>query len=130
MRRAAILCLMLASPAWAEAPLSVEALDRLVTGRTLTYAQDGEIYGVERYLPGRRVIWAFTEDECRFGTYHAQGDEICFLYEGDPNQHCWTFHMQDGRLGARYAGDPEGTELSAVEDSAAGLPCPGPDVGA
>ena len=41
--------------------LSPEEFERATEGRTLFYANDGQIYGVEEYLPGRRVIWSFDD---------------------------------------------------------------------
>ena len=47
-------------------PLSAEAFEAYTTGKTLTYATRGAStpYGVEEYLPGRRVVWSFVGGEC------------------------------------------------------------------
>ena len=47
----------------AEGPIvSGEAFDAATRGRTFFYTRDGLPYGAEQYLPGQRVIWAFTGD--------------------------------------------------------------------
>ncbi|QYK41240.1 MAG: hypothetical protein KF887_17995 [Paracoccaceae bacterium] len=114
----------------ADAPLTAEQFEALTTGRTLTYALGGEIYGIEEYRPGRRVLWAFRGDECREGTWYPQGPEICFVYTYDPTPQCWLFHQRAGGLTARFTGDPQGAELSVVAESDGPLICAGPDVGA
>ena len=58
------LCALIALPLAAQdlgLPVTGPEFDAYVTGRTLTYAAAGQIYGTEAYLPGRRVIWAFTQ---------------------------------------------------------------------
>jgi|LauGreDrversion4_2_1035121.scaffolds.fasta_scaffold1003611_2 hypothetical protein len=127
-----VLGLALAAPLAAAAaePMTAEEFDAYATGKTLSYALGDEIWGTEQYLPGRRVIWAFSQDECQYGTWYPQGDEICFVYDNDPTPQCWTFWQQGGGLRARFAGDPAGTELAEVGQSSDPLVCPGPDVGA
>tara|TARA_R110002096_G_scaffold33400_5_gene96589 strand:+ start:399 stop:872 length:474 start_codon:yes stop_codon:yes gene_type:complete len=100
-----------------------------VTGKTLTYAAGGQIYGVEQYLPGRRVRWAFVDDTCRIGQWYAADRQICFVYENDATPQCWTFQLQDGRLRARYISDPPRTDLAEVAQTEKPLQCTGPDVG-
>ncbi len=101
-----------------------------VTGRTLTYSQDGRIYGIEQYLPGRRVRWRFVDDECLDGRwFEKEAGMICFVYEYDPDEHCWHFRDDGGRLGALSVDDAPGTALSEVAQSPTGLACPGPGVG-
>ncbi|MEY4983493.1 MAG: hypothetical protein RIR62_1759 [Pseudomonadota bacterium] len=111
-------------------PMTAEAFEAYATGRTLSYAQGAQVWGSEQYLPGRRVIWAFADGACQHGTWYPQGEEICFVYEGDPAPQCWTFWQQADGLRARFAGDPSGTELAEVAQSEKPLSCPGPDVGA
>lgn len=114
----------------AQEPMTAEEFDAYATGKTLSYAQGAEIWGTEQYLPGRRVVWAFSADECQYGTWYPQGDEICFVYDNDPTPQCWTFWKQGSGLRARFMGDPDGTELAEVDQSDEPLACPGPDVGA
>lgn len=124
------LLLLLALPVQAaDAPMSASDFEAYSTGKTLTYALGGEVYGAEQYLPGRKVIWAFKGQECRRGWWYEKGSEVCFIYDdGDPQ--CWTFQHGAGGLRAHFAGDPEGSELAAVSESNQPLICAGPDVGA
>lgn len=113
----------------AEPPLTADQFEAMTTGRTLTYALGGEVYGIEQYKPGRRVMWAFRDDDCREGVWYPQGEEICFVYEHDPTPQCWLFHARPGGMTARFMGDPQGSELSVVAESTDPLLCAGPDVG-
>jgi hypothetical protein len=111
-------------------PLSGTAFDALTRGRTLTYGIGGTPYGVEQYLPGRRVIWAFLGEPCRFGTWsEPEPGTICFVYDHDPAPQCWRFFLEDGRLRAQFLGDPPGADLIQVDESDQPMQCPGPQVG-
>jgi hypothetical protein len=127
--RAFALCLLLATPALAENPMTGAEFEAYATGKTLTYGLGGVVYGIEQYLPGRRVLWAFEGDICRDGYWYEQDQEICFVYEDDPTPQCWTFLQTDKGLRARFTGDPQGADLSEVGQSATPLICAGPDVG-
>lgn len=136
MRAACPSALMLAAaiatvalPALAETAMTADEFEAYATGKTLTYAYGDEIFGTEQYLAGRRVLWAFTGDECRKGSWYADGEQICFVYEDDGVPQCWVFFRDADGLRALYAGDPVGSELSEVEQSPEPLACPGPDVG-
>lgn len=113
----------------ANPPISIEEFDAHVIGRTLTYSQYGQIYGIEEYLPGRKVRWKFAEDLCQYGSWHAKGDLICFSYEYDQTEHCWQFWREGDGLKALSTTDQPGDELSEVAQSDRGLNCAGPDVG-
>jgi hypothetical protein len=112
-----------------ETPMSAEEFDAYVTGKTLTYSQFGQVFGIEEYLPGRKVRWKFTEDECQYGSWYPKDDLICFLYEYDPVEHCWSFWREGDGLRALSVNDLPGAELSEVAQTQNGLNCPGPDVG-
>jgi len=122
------LFLALALPASAAEPVGVAEFEAFATGKTLSYAVGGTVYGAEQYLPGRRVIWAFRGQECRKGFWYEEAGQICFVYEDEPDAQCWTFSRDGDRLQARFSGDPEGAEAVQVQESAA-LACPGPDLG-
>ena len=110
--------------------LSPEAFESFATGYTLTFHLGGAPYGVEQYLPGRRVIWAFIGEPCREGSWFPMGEGICFEYDDEPGRlHCWTFFESDDGLVARSAGMGRG-DLVAVERSSEPMSCPGPEVGA
>ncbi len=113
------------------APLDAEQFDALTLGRTITYAQDGVPYGTEAYRPGHKVIWAFTESECREGDWFQRGEDICFDYHDDTPLQCWQFHDTPSGLVAQFQ-DPEGgvqSPLVGLSDSKDGLDCPAPDLG-
>lgn len=116
-------------PALAEAPMSAAEFEAYATGKTLTYARDGAVWGAEQYLPGRKVVWAFTAEECRDGYWYGEGEEICFVYEGKSAPQCWLFYRGAGGLLAQFADDPAEQPLSEVAQSAGPLGCAGPDVG-
>lgn len=104
--RSVTLVLLLAAPALAQddPPLTAEAFEKFVEGRTMdTFDQTGR-YGVETFLPGRRAIWR-DANQCLEGTWRPQGDQICFDYQGDPTPYCWTYHDRGGWLMAWLDGD-------------------------
>ena len=113
--------------ALAQTPMTGAEFDAYATGKTLTYAYDGMIFGTEEYLPGRQVRWAFTKDICQFGKWYEKETAICFVYDHDMEEQCWQFFMTDAGLRALFMDG--GTELSEVAQTDKGLGCPGPDVG-
>jgi hypothetical protein len=113
----------------AETPMTAAEFEAYATGKTLTYSQFGQVYGAEQYLPGRRVLWAFTNDECREGLWYEEAGQICFVYEHDATPQCWTFWKDAGGLNARFEGDGPSSQLSEVAQSTEPLLCAGPDVG-
>jgi len=137
MQRAVLtLFLALATPGLAESPLQVanaplsgQEFEAYATGKTLSYAQDGVVWGSEQYLPGRKVIWAFTEDECQYGRWFEDQGNICFVYNNDETPQCWRFFHEATGLRAIFMGADGGTQLSEVGQSKTPLSCPGPDVG-
>jgi hypothetical protein len=116
-------------PALAEAPLTAEGFEAHVTGKTITYQQFDSVFGIEEYLPDRKVRWSVAPNECQYGIWYPSGENICFVYEYDPTPACWTFWLKNGALVALSATSAPGNELYEVEASATPLPCPGPDVG-
>jgi hypothetical protein len=121
---------LVAAPAVAQTPLTAEEFDAHVTGRTITYSQFGNIFGIEEYLADRQVRWSVAENLCQYGSWYAEGEAICFVYEYDPTPHCWTFWLEGGTLRALSVNDLPGAELTEVERTDTPLSCPGPDVGA
>jgi hypothetical protein len=121
---------VLAAPLQALTPMTAEEFDAYSVGKTLTYAIDGTVYGIEQYLPDRRVVWAFTGDQCRHGLWYEEAGKICFVYEHDPDPQCWSFYATPEGLAAVYENDPSGSPLVEVDRSDQPLICPGPDVGA
>ena len=114
-----------------QTPLSAEEFEAEVEGRTLTFATGGVEYGIEQFRPGRRVTWAFIGEECREGRWFpAPDDQICFVYEDDPQTHCWVFWLAEDGLRGRFTSTPGGSEIVAVERTSRPMFCPGPQVGA
>lgn len=124
------LAAVLAAPAHADNPMTGPEFEAYVTGRTLTYTDRGVVYGIEEYLPGRRVRWAFVGDQCRDGYWYDAGAEICFVYENAPDApQCWIFTQRGGRLSALFTGSEDGRELYEAQQSDEPMLCLGPDVG-
>jgi hypothetical protein len=118
-----------ALPALAQTPLTAEEFEAHVTGKTVTYRQGLSLFGIEEYLPGRKVQWSVAPGECQYGSWYPEESYICFVYEDDPAPHCWTFWTEAGALVALSDTGQPGEELYEVDRSAAPLPCPGPEVG-
>jgi hypothetical protein len=127
--RSLALAVLFAAPAFAETPITAEAFEAHVTGKTITYSQFESIFGIEEYLPNRKVRWSVAPNECQYGSWYPSGEDICFVYEYDPTPSCWTFWLRDGALVALSVGDAPGNELYEVNADTQPLPCPGPDVG-
>lgn len=108
--------------------MSAEEFDRYTQGRTLYYGQEGQLYGVERYLPGRRVIWSFLDGRCKEGRWYEEAGEICFVYEDEPRPQCWSFSRGASGLIAEFS-DGTGAALYEAEDIGGKMVCIGPDTG-
>ncbi|QFT64219.1 hypothetical protein FIU91_14870 [Roseivivax sp. THAF30] len=129
MRYAATLCaLLLSGPVSAQSPMSAQEFQDYVSGKTLTFSEAGVPYGIERYMPGRRVRWSFLDGRCKDGIWYPEGDQICFVYEDDPAPQCWSFFEEGSGLRAVFEGGEFGTELYEA-DEAQEMVCLGPDVG-
>ena len=111
-------------------PISPEAFDALSQGKTLSYAIDGKVYGTEVYKPGHKVIFAFTDEECREGSWYARGNEVCFIYEDPNDPQCWLYFQRGDGLYAQFTADGPDSPLSQVEESSEPLACMGPKIGA
>lgn len=124
----------LADPTGAAPPLTAEEFDALTLGRTMTWAEFGTVYGVEQYLPDRRVRWAAVGDDCTLGHWYAEGAAICFQYENDPEPDCWIITPSASGPGsglvAHYTTNPPDTEPVVVEETDTPPACLGPKVGA
>jgi hypothetical protein len=114
----------LAVPALAETPLTPEEFEAEVTGRTLTYGTAEGPYGIERYLPDRRVTWGFLNGECYDGEWFVQDQAICFVYDGIDVVQCWQFWRDGEGLRAEYLG-PDGGFLFEVAEDGLPLVCGG-----
>lgn len=120
---------LLASPALADPLLTAEEFDALTQGRTMTWSELGTIYGVEQYLPGRKVRWTFLGDECKDGTWYPEGAAICFQYEGDPAPDCWEITRSGPDMLAHYTTNAPDTPPVVVAETTEPMACFGPKVG-
>lgn len=112
-------------------PMDAAAFDAYTQGRTLSYASQGQAYGIEQYLPGQRVRWAFIGDTCQEGLWFQRDELICFVYEYNPSEEqCWIFSRTDSGMRGVFMGpDGPGTELYEVQQSSQPLTCSNLDVG-
>lgn len=56
-------------------------------------------YGIEHYLPNRRVLWHREGDEeCQTGVWYEQKwqglPSICFVYKHNPEHQCWLLYNE------------------------------------
>lgn len=130
--RALILAAALVWPAVAPAadPLSAAEFEAYTTGKTLFYGVNGEIYGAERYLPGRRVVWTFLDGDCKDGVWYEQNGDICFEYEDFGPPQCWRFTLGPNGLIAEFTSDPNVAEFYEAQDTGGEMQCLGPKIGA
>jgi hypothetical protein len=122
MTRLTLTLALLAAPVLAETPLTAEEFDAAVTGRTLTWADPLGGFGIERYARDRRVIWQSGGGDCLDGTWYADGPDICFLYGGPEDPHCWQFFA--GPKGLTAISQPGGSVLTEVTGAKDPLICP------
>lgn len=121
---------LLATPMRAETPLDGRAFERYAAGKTLYFGMNGAPYGVEKYLDNRRVRWSFLDGRCLEGRwYEAENRQICFVYEDDPEAHCWQFFLRDDGLVARLGGDPDVVPLYEAAEQDDPMLCLGPEIG-
>jgi hypothetical protein len=127
-RAVAVWLALVAAPGAAEA-IGADAFGAMAEGRTLRFTLDGAPFGAERYFAGRRTLWRFEGGECLQGRWWAEGELICFSYDG-PAQ-CWRFLERRVGFAAELVEDGAATgfvlELSGVDERP--LDCPGPGVG-
>jgi hypothetical protein len=89
---------MIPLPALAqEQPLSGDAFEDFVEGRTMNTYNDTGLFGVETFLPGRRTIWRDAEI-CLHGIWREQDGMICYEYENGAGPFCSSFYDRGGWL--------------------------------
>lgn len=128
MRILPVLGFLIAMPALADTPMSAAEFDAYTRGKTLYYGTGGERYGVEEYLPDRRVRWSFLDGKCKDGYWFEEASQICFIYEDNPIPQCWSFFNRGGALTARFESGGDTTELYEIGEDGDML-CLGPEVG-
>ena len=126
---ALLMSLSTALPALSAEPMSAADFERYVTGKTLYFGQSGQAYGVEEYLPDRRVRWSFLDGKCKDGYWYEEASQICFVYEDNPAPQCWSFFKEGTGLHAVFENDPNSTVLYEANQNDEPMICMGPDVG-
>jgi hypothetical protein len=126
---ALVLSSLVALPALAASPMSGSEFEAYATGKTLYFGQAGQSYGVEEYLPDRRVRWSFLDGKCKDGFWYEEAGQICFIYEDDPAPQCWSFYQENNGLRAVFENDPASTVLYEANQNDEPMLCLGPDVG-
>lgn len=123
-------CILLAGQAaLAQSPMSASEFESYTTGKTLYFGQNGSPYGVERYLPNRRVQWSFLDGDCKDGFWYEEDSQICFVYEDGPAPQCWSFFRAPNGLRAIFENNPEATTLYEAEQDSKPMTCLGPEIG-
>ncbi|WP_407695238.1 hypothetical protein [Shimia gijangensis] len=108
--------------------MSAADFDAYTQGKILYFGNDGHRYGVEEYLPDRRVRWSFLNGRCKDGFWYEDAEHICFVYDDNPEPQCWHFFERGNKLSARFKSDSEATELYEIEGDGEML-CLGPELG-
>ncbi len=131
MLRFIVFLMFFSVTAQAQPAMTGEEFDTYTKGKTLTFMENGQAYGIEQYLPGRRVTWAFDNGDCQNGHWNEpETGMICFIYEdSDAGQQCWNFFRTDSGLRAKFIGATDGRELYEAQRSRLPLLCLGPEVG-
>jgi hypothetical protein len=115
--RSLALCLVLASPAFAQDGMTAAEFEAYVTGRTITFSTVNDpTFGVERYMSGRRVMWSTFDGICRYGVWFESKGDICFRYEHDPQHKCWTIFEEPDGLRGEYTTVPNSTVIFEETD--------------
>lgn len=117
MHRLILSLTLLATSAAAQEPMTAAEFEAYAKGRTLTFATQDGPYGVERYLPGRQVIWSFLDGQCQEGEWYEENGAICFLYDFDETPQCWEMYREGDRIRAVFMNEPGTTVLyEAIDD--------------
>jgi hypothetical protein len=110
--RKLLLLLLLANPAAAKETMTAEEFDAHVTGRTITFrTETNPLFGIEAYLPGRRVMWSTFEGTCMYGVWYESKGDICFRYDNDPEPKCWAIYAEEDGIKAVFTNVPFGTVI-------------------
>ena len=112
MRKLALALAFIASTAHADERLGAEEFDAHVTGRTITFSTLlNPSYGVERYLPNRRVMWSTFDGTCQYGVWFESKGDICFRYDHDPEHKCWAIYMTPQGIRGEFTTRPNTTVI-------------------
>ncbi|WP_108816150.1 hypothetical protein [Loktanella sp. Alg231-35] len=112
-----LLALVVATPAAAQDQMNAEDFEAYVTDRTITFRTElSPEFGVERYLPGRRVMWSTFDGICQYGVWFESKGDICFRYEGDPEHKCWAIFDEPGGMRGVFTTRPNTTVIYEVPE--------------
>lgn len=115
--RSLLILLFCAMPAAAQDRMDAETFEAYVTDRTITFRTDLDpLFGVERYLPGRRVIWSTFDGTCLYGVWFESKGDICFRYEGDPEHKCWAIYDTPQGMRGDFTTRPNTTVIYELPD--------------
>jgi len=118
------LVFLMATSAAAEERMDAEAFEAYVEDRTITFRTDAvDLFGVERYLPGRRVIWSVFDGTCLYGVWFESKGDICFRYEGDPEHKCWAIFDTPQGMRGEFTTRPGTTTIYELADREDPLIC-------
>jgi hypothetical protein len=113
--RSLAICLALATPLAAQETMTGPEFDAYATGKTITFRTVlNPEFGVERYLPGQRVMWSAFDGTCQYGVWFESKGDICFRYEGDPENKCWSIYNDPQGLRGVYTTTPNTTIIYEV----------------
>jgi len=129
MKRLILAAALVAAPAWSQTAMTASEFESYVSGKTLFYAADGTRYGVEEYLPDRRVRWSFLDGQCKEGLWYEEAGNICFVYDDNPTPQCWSFFRGASGLSAQFETGDTGTVLYEIEATGEEMLCLGPKIG-
>ena len=130
MRALPVLALTLltsALPALAETWLPPQEFAALVDGKATRVTDAyGDSFGVEHFLPDRRVVWQYTADQsCLFGTWAPRRGAICYRYDGGL-ENCLRYKPTGaGLAGTEWNGGVEGETYTLQIIDAPPPRCPG-----
>ena len=126
MTRTAFLLVLLANAARAEEPMTAAEFEAYVEGRIMSFGTTSNpSYGVEQYLPNRRVLWSTGNGECTNGVWYESKGDICFRYDGDPEAKCWAIYRDGEGIRAEFTTRPNTTVIFEIEDYTVPLTCDG-----
>jgi len=127
-----LLCALPFAPLYAGEVVTGKDFDAMTIGQNFDFAVGGRIYGRERYLPGRRVIWDTLDGRpCKFGRWRQiHGDQICFVYDDQPDvPKCWTVYAEEYGVRLQFENDPLDEKPYYMIQTPQDLVCTGPMVG-
>ncbi|WP_435139286.1 hypothetical protein [Pseudopelagicola sp. nBUS_19] len=129
MKHILLATILFAETAAAQSPMTGVEFEAYVQGKTLYYAADESRYGVEEYLPRRRVRWSFLDGHCKEGRWYEQANQICFVYEDNFEPQCWSFFLGSDGLTAQFENESGGQTLYEIANSGEEMLCLGPEIG-